>query len=81
MMFRCNQDHRPASTGFLGLGAKPRRKIEGITAGKTYEGVIFPIVKGEGNIGFGSIETEANLLIYNDYEKWEYYQLDLFSPA
>lgn len=81
MKFKCVQDHWEAEqANFLGFGAKPRRKIKGITKGTTYDGVIFPIVTGDGNVGFGSVSTKAEVLIFNDESTWEYYHLNLFSP-
>jgi len=81
MKLKCNQDHWAAETGnFLGIGNKPRTKIEGLTEGKTYDGSPIGMTSGDGNLGFGSIETEIKFLIYNDDNEWVDYQLNLFSP-
>lgn len=81
MKIKCNQDHWPASNGFLGLGAKGPEKIEGLTEGKTYDASPVSMVSGDGNLGFGSISTKIYFLVYNDDQEWETYQSNLFEPA
>lgn len=80
MKIKCKQDHWPASKGVLGFGAKEPEKIEGLTQGKTYDASPVSDVSGDGNLGFGSINTEVKFLIYNDNDEWDYYQLNLFEP-
>lgn len=70
-----------ATNGFLGLGAKPKRKIEGLTEGMQYTGYPVTEVSGDGNIGFGSISTQISFLIYNDDGEWQTYNVDCFKPV
>lgn len=81
MKLKCVDDHWAATNGFLGIGAKPETKIKGLTLGKVYEGLVVTSVTGDGNIGFGSINSSYDFLIFNDDGEWESYQLNLFEPT
>jgi len=76
----CVDAYYDATSGFLGMGAKPKRPIEGLTEGKEYTGYPVSEVRGEGNIGFGSISTQVNFLIFNDDGEWQTYNVDCFKP-
>jgi len=80
MKLKCKQDHWPAKSGVLGIGAKPRTKIEGLTEGKDYNGS--PLAELHDWVANGgSLNTTITFLIYNDNSEWETYQLNLFEPA
>jgi hypothetical protein len=80
MKLKCKQDHWPATKGILGIGGKPRTKIEGLTEGNTYDGSPISLVNGNTTAGLGSTSTTLHFLIYNDDSQWVDYQLNLFEP-
>lgn len=75
MKLKCKRAHIPAHNGVLGLGAKPRRSIEGLTEGKEYIGNVVGEASGQYTT------TDFYIIVYNDNGEWEKYALDLFEPA
>jgi len=80
MNIKCIQDYWPETKGILGIGAKHREKINGLTKGQIYNATPVSITEGEGNIAFGTIGTTVKFLIFNDDGEWQTYQLGLFQP-
>lgn len=78
MKLKCKKAHEDASNGFLGIGARGPKPIEGLTLGKQYDAFVVNQVEGSGQ----SISFDNNVyfLIYNDFEMWDYYDLNLFEP-
>lgn len=75
----CVDAYWDATNGFLGLGAKPKRPIEGLTEGKTYEGS--PVTTVSGGSMNTSVSTCIEFLIFNDNEEWQTYSVDCFRPV
>lgn len=67
-----------ATNGFLGLGAKPKRPIEGLTEGKQYTAQVVNILSYGGNV---SVSNDIQFLVWNDNEVWETYPINCFKPA
>lgn len=75
----CNQDSFTKTKGLFNK-ITYKEKINGLTEGKIYVGYPVTSVSGDGNLGFGTIESRVDFLIFNDHEEWKTYQCDLFSP-
>lgn len=75
MKLICVQDHWPASNGVMGIGAKPRRRIAGLTEGKTY----FGNVVGEASGQYTT--TDFYIIVFDDNRQWTKHKMFLFEPA
>lgn len=79
MKLVCVKDSIEETKGFF----KPKTinvKVQGLTNGKTYSGTAISVPHGDGNVGFGSINTNIYFLVFDDNGNWEQYELELFRP-
>lgn len=80
MKLKCVRDYDDETTGFIIKNTK-RVKVDGITAGKIYEGMLAPTVQGDGNLGFGTIRTYYQFMVFGDDNEWGMYDIHHFEPA
>lgn len=77
----CIKDHHDGTEGsWLGIMDKEARKIYGITKGKEYQAQALTITDGRG-MDVLQVSTKIVFFIFNDDEKWETYDVDLFKLA
>ena len=79
MKLKCKTGFKPATNGILGIGAKPRRPIKGLTEGNTYTGELVPAAFSVLE-GTRIDESDICAMLYNDEQEWECYDLNLFEP-
>lgn len=63
--------------GWLGIGKEESKKIDGLTKGKTYLAQALTITEGSG-MDVLQVSTKIVFFIFNDDEKWQTYDVDLF---
>lgn len=68
MKLICIQDHKTVRSGLL-RNDKTKKKIEGLTKGKTY----YAQLANTSNHGY--------FLIYDDYSEWSLYETKYFKPT